>query len=287
MSGPADQLSLLSPDLLRHSPELVSSFRRLARATVVGLGWHYLLDLTWIARELGEPANLKVLDAGAGLGVLQWHLAEGGAQVLSVDRTDRSRLPATVRDQFRIRGLAPGDLAPRIAAWTSTKSILRGFAGRIAMRRRPPAKGSVTIHRGDLDRLDLIPDQSVDVVVSVSALEHNDPKNLPGLVGELLRVLKSGGRLLATLSAARGDDWLHVPSKGWCYSEATLRKAFQISPSTPSNWESFEFLFGELAGCEELRRGLSWRYRLSGRNGMPWGRWNPTYLPVGVLKVKK
>ena len=48
-----------------------------------------------------------------------------------------------------------------------------------------------------------------------------------------------------------------------------------------------ELLGRQLARCAELRVSLSWRYRLSGRNGMPWGRWDPRYQPVGVCKVKR
>ena len=52
------------------------------------------------------------MDAGAGTGVLQWYLAEQGAEVLSVDRGSRSDLPLRFRRRFHVQGLRPQDLAP-------------------------------------------------------------------------------------------------------------------------------------------------------------------------------
>jgi SAM-dependent methyltransferase len=282
----SDRLILLSVDLLRERPDLASRFQRLSRTTLVALGWHYLLDLIWIACELGSPAGKKVMDAGAGLGVLQWYLAEEGADVLSVDRSDRSRMPESLRARFRVAGFAPGDLAAPCSIWKHGRLIPREVVGRFVGLRTRPTEGRVTILRGDLGMLNGVTDRSLDAVVSVSALEHNDPERLPAVVDELLRVLRPGGRLLATLPAARDRDWYHVPSAGWCYSEGTLRQAFRLAPAAVSNWTEFDRVFEALCRSRELRSGLSWRYRLSGRNGMPWGRWDPRYHPVGIYKVK-
>jgi hypothetical protein len=43
----------------------------------------------------------------------------------------------------------------------------------------------------------------------------------------------------------------------------------------------------KLRACTELRENLASFYFRSGENGMPWGKWDPQYQSVGVLKVKR
>jgi len=106
------------------------------------------------------------------------------------------------------------------------------------------------------------------------------------VVRELLRVLRPGGLLLATLGGARERDWFHAPSAGWCYTEDTLRRAFQLPDETRSNYERYDEFFEALKVNRELQSSLAGFYFRSGRNGMPWGRWDPKYQTVGVCKVK-
>ena len=131
-----------------------------------------------------------------------------------------------------------------------------------------------------------IPDNSLDAVVAVSALEHNTPEGLSEVVKELQRVLKPGGILLATLGAAKKDDWFHQASHGWCYTDTSLRKLFDLPASTPSNYAAYDQIMTDLKNCSELRDNLASFYYKSGDNGMPWGVWDPQYPPVGVRKVK-
>jgi hypothetical protein len=123
--------------------------------------------------------------------------------------------------------------------------------------------------------------------VAVSALEHNPPESLPIVVAELMRVLKPGSKLLATLGASRDKDWLHVPSQGWCFTEASLRRLFDLSSDVSSNYDDYDVLLAALRDCVELRSGLASFYYHSGENGMPWGQWDPQYQAVGVCKVKR
>jgi SAM-dependent methyltransferase len=235
------------------------------------------------------------MDAGAGTGVLQWYLAEQGAEVISVDRLSRARLPLRFRSRYNVRGLRAHDLVP-------TSKLLRdSFAENAKLRfnLKPQArdlagwadpyraKGRVIIYNQELQNLCDLADASLDAVVAVSALEHNPPEELPAVVAELLRVLKPEGMLLATLGAARDADWLHTPSQGWCYSEASLRRHFDLADEAPSNYDRYDALFAALRGCDELRHGLASFYYKSGENGMPWGRWDPQYQTVGVCKVKR
>jgi ubiquinone/menaquinone biosynthesis C-methylase UbiE len=294
-----DRIEILSTQLLDQERPLVTDLKRFARRLHLEFGWHYLLDLIWILRHLGPAREKRIVDAGAGVGIMQWHLAERGAEIISVDRLGRADLAIRFRQRFDIQGLREQDLAPlseaksRPEGQTPMRVLASGMAERVRSglnSRRPdttePVRGRVILYNQDLKDLPDIPDNSIDAVVAVSALEHNPPDDLALVVGELMRVLKPGAILLATLGAAKDDDWYHVPSSGWCYSEATLRKVFQIAPQIPSNYADYDSILFELRGCRELRKGLAGFYLRSGNNGMPWGYWDPQYQPVGVCKVK-
>jgi hypothetical protein len=101
-----------------------------------------------------------------------------------------------------------------------------------------------------------------------------------------MRVLKPGGLLLATLGAARDADWFHEPSRGWCYTEASLRSLFSLAEDIPANYSHYDELLRDLKNCSELRDNLADFYFRSGDNGMPWGKWDPRYQSVGVCKQK-
>lgn len=220
----------MSTELLNRHRSVVSVFEALARKVQKGLGWHYLLDLPWAANEIlreGSRPSL-VLDAGAGTGLMQWHLAEQGIDVISVDRLSRYHLPDHFRCLYQVAPWRDGHLGPQPR---SVRRALRRLFGR---RRRKPA-GTVYIYNHDLSQLVDIQDSSVDCVVSISSLEHNSPDDLRIIVQELLRVLKPGGKLVATLGAAQDKDWLHGPSQGWNYTERTMRDIFQLAPECPSN----------------------------------------------------
>ena len=289
-----EKIEILSVELLNQNRPQVVALKQLAKSLGLEFGWHYLLDLTWILQHLGPVQGKRIIDAGAGTGVLQWYLADGGADVLSVDRLSRSHLALRFRNRFNVHGLRPIDLAPagkvfrsNFRGGASFSNIItrqtRDLVGIASIRRSP---GQVTIYNQDLKNLADIPDNSIDAVVAVSALEHNQPEGLAQVVTELLRVLKPGAPLLATLTAGHPEDWWHEPSSGWCYTDDSLRHLFQLDPDTPSNYDRFEELLTEIVNCAELRDGLARFYFQTGNNGMPWGRWEPQYSPVGVCKIK-
>lgn len=290
----SEKIEILPVSLLDENRATVQSLKRLARALGLDFGWHYLLDLTWIIQHLGPPKGKRIMDAGAGTGVIQWYLADRGADVISVDRESRAALPLRFRKRFNVTGLRPQDLQPASQALRLSWNKASRPPFKITAQRRDllsliqwqRAAGRVTIYNQDLRTLTDIPDNSLDAVVAVSSLEHNSPQDLECVVDELLRVLKPGGLLLATLGAAPDQDWFHEPSKGWCYSEASLRRYFRLSSQVPSNYHRYPELFNALANCAELRDNLAAFYFRSGDNGMPWGKWNPQYQPVGVCKIK-
>ncbi len=300
LPGRADgsAIELFDVRWLEEEPAGWRAFQALAGRLGIGLGWHYLLDLIWITRNLGPVPGLTILDAGAGLGVLQWWLAERGARVISVDRQDRSDLPGRFRLRYRVSGLRATDLKPLAAQvanrWGDASrgpgkrvaAIVRslGSAGLVLLT--PKAEGRIWLYRADLADLRDVESESVDAVVSLSALEHNPPDVLAQIVPELLRVLKPGGVLLATLAAAEGADWYHEPSRGWCYSEESLRRCFGLPHDVASNYGSYAEYFARLTASEVLRDNLPAHYFQSGDNGMPWGIWDPKYMPVGVRVTK-
>jgi SAM-dependent methyltransferase len=292
-----EKIEIPSVDLLDRQRDVVNKLWDVSRATRVEPGWHYLLDLAWIAENLGPVEGKQILDAGAGMGLMQWYLIESGAaEVISADRGSRYDLPLVMRSRYKVRGLRQSDLG---SAWNVLKGnvsrasgfgkivyFLRGLVALVMIALPRRFSGRVLIYNEDLTCMPDIPDNSLDAVVAVSALEHNSPEGLQKVVAEIMRKLKPGGKLLATLCAGKDKDWFHEPSHGWCYTDATLRRLFDLPDDTPSNYARYDELFNSLKNNTELRKKLAKIYFQSGDNGMPWGRWEPQYQPVGVCKVK-
>jgi SAM-dependent methyltransferase len=294
---PGDKIEIPSVELLDRHRKVVNALWRVSHATRVEPGWHYLLDLIWIAENLGPVSGKRILDAGAGMGLMQWYLIEqGAAEVVSADRGSRSSLPLVMRSRYKVHGMRPADLDPALAVFKGNVArasgtgkfiyALRGLAG-LALTALPKRfTGQVTIYNQDLTQMPEIMDNSLDAVVAVSALEHNTPEGLQKVVAEIMRKIKPGGKLLATLCAGQDKDWFHEASKGWCYTDTSLRRLFDLPEDTPSNYDRHDELLASLRSCAELRDNLAKIYFQSGDNGIPWGKWDPQYQPVGVCKIK-
>ena len=267
------------------------------------LGWHYRLDLAWILSVLeasGIPKHARIADAGAGNGVLQFLVAERGFDVLSIDYAERhiNRLQhlthrikmgdsgqAFDTEYLRLLSKASGSKTARtgrLRGRLSTALTLLRF-GPWFLGARILRGGSIEYHRADLSRLDAIPSASVDCVVSISAIEHVERPVLKRAISELCRIVKPGGFVACTTSASEGEDWFHKPSQGWCFSKQTLVDLFEL-PGEPADWSDYESSMRRLKENRELQDRLPAQYKLSGDNGMPWGVWNPQYLPVGIIK---
>jgi len=328
------RIELLSPELFRTRKEDVEQVELLQKMLRFEVGWHYILDLAWLLRELREvPPRSLVLDAGAGMGLAQFIALDLGMDVLSVDFVNRSVNRKFVKERYgehihfandqskefrsayiehlestySLSGSADPD------AKNGTKQTDGGLADFIRSQREKPEGrlasfvrriigrsgegpsgfpqaspaniGQLFLMKGDLSDLAEIPDNFVDAVISVSALEHNDAAAAGKCVNELLRVCKPGGKLAITVSATEGEDWHHDPSKGWCFSEQTLKRIFQLDDSVESNCdragEIMQLLKSDNNGLQER---LASFYFKSGDNGMPWGKWNPEYIPVGIVR---
>lgn len=292
-----DKIEILSIALLERNPAQVAALKKLGHQLNIQLGWHYLLDLTWILENLGDPRGQSLMDAGAGKGLLQWYLLEqGAARIVSVDRLDRSELVLSKRARYAVSGMRASDLKPPTAVIQKNVhlasggqkivSLVRGVGSLVLIALPKTFPGRLVFYNQDLTNMPEVADNSLDAVVAVSSLEHNTPENLQKVVVEIMRKLKPGGRLLATLGAARGKDWLHEPSQGWNYTDESLRRIFTLAPGAASNYDQYDQLFAALKNCAELRDNLAPFYFRSGSNGMPWGKWDPQYQPVGVCKIK-
>ncbi len=291
-----EKIELLSVSLLDSERKRITELKNLAQSLKLEFGWHYLLDISWILSQIDQIADRRFMDAGAGTGLIQWYLAENSATVISVDRESRENLAPRFRRRYSVEGLRPEDLSSEKksseVATKSFKSLAADWVDQIRFgadklfSNNEDSPGKVIIYNQDLTDLADIGADSIDVIVAVSSLEHNSQEGLEAVVLELMRVLRPGGALLATLGASKKDDWFHEPSQGWCYSENTLRKIFKVSSETQSNYSQYDSLFEELVTNQELKNNLASFYFKSGDNGMPWGEWNPAYQPVGICKIK-
>jgi ubiquinone/menaquinone biosynthesis C-methylase UbiE len=169
------------------------------------------------------------------------------------------------------------------------KSLARGVAGYIAGTNRSHLKnGTVSFLNCDLRNLAEIKDNSVDIVVSVSSLEHNEHiSTVKAIVQELERILMPGGRMLITLPAAHKQDWFFVPAYSWCFTDNTIRDIFNFSRDVSSNYSHYEHHFDNIKRSKDLKKNLSWRYFFTRKSGMPLGKWEPKYIPVGIIKIKQ
>lgn len=285
------------------------------------LGWHYYLDLAWIIRQVKMlPRGALLLDAGAGSGILQFILAELGYNVISADFADRSLSRQYLSRYCKIIHYLNSQNKVFDNRYTRhLKSTYGGNSSRLCRvlpllkkerkvdtvsliennRFRPEGEphllegdvarncGRIFMYKCDLKDMPLLPDGFVDGGVSVSALEHNDHADFEKCMDEILRITKPSGRVFVTVSASLSADWFHDPSKGWCYSEETLKRLFRLSEGVESNFSRKDELFSEFRKeGNELHKRLDSVYFESGDNGMPWGVWDPKYLPVGVCKFK-
>lgn len=257
------------------------------------LGWHYMLDLIWICFQIKDlPPGSTVLDAGAGYGLLQYVLVKLGMRVISVDFVPRKGPRAlrciSVSAGEEFSNEYTGHLQQTYSISTERDASERVFSSQAEMKGMlETTSADIIFYRSDLASMSLLENESVDAVVSVSALEHNSMAGTTSAIKECLRVLKPRGVMLATTSASNTADWYHEPSKGWCYSEGSLRKMFELSKSVDSNFDEYsEIMIGLRELGNELHIQLAPFYFSSGNNGMPWGRWDPAYVPVGVRKVK-
>jgi ubiquinone/menaquinone biosynthesis C-methylase UbiE len=304
-------IELLSPQLIIEHKDSLQQIENLSNSLWREIGWHYQLDFLWILsnlKQLGVPGGANIVDAGAGNGLLQYLLAEQGYNVISVDFSKR-RFPFLASLAFPInQNRRSGDAEPKEDHYIGHLSSVGSFSTRI---RRLPVKllknrfdllgyckliigrftgkrkpGTIIQYCTDMKHMNVLASDSIDAVVSVSAIEHMEKDDISVAIDEFYRILKPKAALLVTTSASK-EDYFHEPSKGWCFSEQTLIKIFGLTKAVSlSNYHDYDAVLGEIRESEYLKQKLSSLYFASYENGMPLGIWDPKYIPVGIITRK-
>jgi len=317
-----DKIEILSLDLFEKLKDEMNIVETIQKYFNIGIGWHYYLDLAWMISIVKDlPKGSLLLDAGAGSGLSQFILSELGFNVISVDFANR-QFPrhvlkryepiihyindqSIVYDNVYTRHLESTyrlrlDGKKTKGSYPDNPESVKQFIEHHRLKPIEPSKektggvlkenpihncGRIFIYKSDIKNMFLIPNNLVDGVISISALEHNDHNGFEQCINELLRVTKQDGSLAVTVSASLRDDWYHEPSKGWCYSEKTIKRLFNLDDNVESNFSQINVFFDKFKKeNNELHKRLAPFYYKSGENGMPWGKWDPKYLPVGVVK---
>ncbi|MEO8376062.1 MAG: class I SAM-dependent methyltransferase [Candidatus Sumerlaeota bacterium] len=288
-----DKIELLSEDLIEQHPGLAMEVLGASSRLAIPLGWHYLLDLIWILRELGERKSLTILEIGAGMGLLQFLLADRGHKVISADMRVRTP-PTQTGGLYNFDSLGTSDSidhaylkhhslqnAPRKSALKKLKSMLKPGGTRSSM----PARDlpTITLYRCDATLMTEIADKTVDAVISVSAMEHNEPSQAKRINAEAIRTCRVGGFILHTTSACKSGQQFHAESHSHLLGEAELAAVYSLGNFT-SNFAQYDTFEKNLGNARHLNRWLAHTYYRSEKNGMPWGIWNPAYMPVALRK---
>lgn len=308
-----DKIELLSLEILETHKKYVELVDEACLALNLNLGWHYILDIPWVLKEIqGLQKPSIVVDAGGGVGAIGWTLALLGHKIINVDFR-RMEPPKSFTDLFpvdyldqekefedvyidhfknqkveeseiekpneeeRLKEIERRTIKPELHQ--EKRTLLEK-----KLKKNPPH--TITFYKSDFRDMANIPSESIDAIVSISAIEHTEDKNIKEISKEFNRILKPGGKMVITTSAAK-VDWYHKLSRGWCFSEKTLRDAFDLDSEAYSNYDRHDSIFEEIKSSKELEERLAPLYFKSGKSGMPWGVWNPTYIPVGLVKTKK
>ncbi len=272
------------------------------------LGWHYITDIVWMySRVKNWPRTFKVLDAGGGNGPVQFFLAELGFNVTNIDMA-LPEPPFAYRDRYRMeRRILPsfkpteyksfldanfnvGGFKNRIVNWIRKSTFYRAMKAKSYARlhdawRTQAGLSSQSLGRvewlvGNLCEMPEIADASFDAVVSLSAWEHIPVDFLAPALKEIRRTLKPGADWAVTTSGTeQAKTWWHEPSQCWCFTAEDFEEKFGAKAAFPHDPA---LVMNRYKQCRYLQENLSTFYKSSGSNGMPWGVWDPKYIPVGL-----
>ncbi len=284
--------------------KLVESFLKATGRSQIG--WHYITDITWIYSKVKHwPKNLKILDAGGGGGPVQFLLAEMGFNVTNIDmvlpepsgaykhryHTQLKTLPSYVSTPYKnlLASSSPSIKQP-LKHWLKENPILKYILSqkyslvhnqwKAAVGWSEQSLGQLDWYVGNLCYMPEIADASFDAVVSLSALEHIPLTDLDSALNEIRRVLKPDAKWAVTTSGTEKEfTWLHEPSQGHCFSILDLEKHFA---ATSAKYQVPDDILEKYRINDYLKEHIADFYKTSGKFGMPWGIWDPKYIPVGL-----
>ncbi|MCP4157730.1 MAG: class I SAM-dependent methyltransferase, partial [bacterium] len=201
-----DKIELFSEKLIDENKDLALEVLGYAQKFGKSQGWHYVLDMIWVLKELENKKGGTILAAGAGLGLLQFILAARGYRMVSVDVNQRKK-PVFIENIYHVQYMGTeADITHPFLEWHQLKR--EGGKATQNEAENPSGLPTIIFYHADLHNMELLKDNSIDAVVSISALEHNPPEKLEGVVSELGRVLKHNGKMYLTVSTAK-EDFFH------------------------------------------------------------------------------
>lgn len=303
------KIELLSCNILNENEHILRDIDLLTKGLFKEIGWHYYIDLSWVINWLQRQDILPgatILDAGAGNGLLQYLLSFYGYNVVSVDFSPRtinlfakllfkferiktnkrfsnsyiSHLKDVSSLKYKIKRLWYLFIKGHINIFSFGNLVLKFHSSKI----KP---GKITIYQADMRDMKEIPSNSVDAIVSISAIEHMEIDSIKCAINEFIRILKNNKPMIITTSASKLGDWYHQPSEGWCFSYQTLSALFKLGDDYSSTFNEYDNVFSEYKNNSFLKKKLASIYFVSDKNGMPNGIWNPQYVPVGILTYKE
>jgi ubiquinone/menaquinone biosynthesis C-methylase UbiE len=302
------KIELLSCKILAENEQVVNDIDLVRKGLFKDIGWHYYVDLVWVISWLQKmeiKPGATILDAGAGNGLLQYLLSYYGYNVLSVDFSPRRTNPLTIL-QFRIEkkkstkvfsdsyishmrnlsnfkftGKKLGSFIKngQLNIMSMIKLFVRIYFGR-------SRSGKILLYQADMRNMNEIPENTIDAIVSVSAIEHLEFDSIKLAINEFTRVLKQNHPMIISTSASKYHDWYHQPSQGWCLSLETLSSLFAFGDEYANAFDDFDDVMSEYRNNSFLKEHMASIYRISRNNGMPEGVWEPEYIPVGIVTTK-
>jgi len=305
------QYEFIDPDMQIASEDfrIIELFLQMTNRTQIG--WHYISDITWIYSHIKHwPRDFKILDAGGGAGgPVQFLMAELGFDVTNIDLNlnqpafayqKRYQCEYEVLPSFQNTAygtfLAGADGKKRhrksliktmkqslpYKLWSARQYAIKHEKWRNAMGLLDTRVGSVRWFKGNLSDISDLPDNTFDAVVSLSALEHIHFAEIKNAVEEIKRVVKPNGRWAVTTSGTeKAETWFHKPSQGNCFSSRDIEIIFTASSKGAQDPQE---TLKKYRGNSYLKQNLPEIYFKSGEYGMPLGKWDPKYIPVGVFK---
>ena len=280
-------------------------------------GWHYDLDIIWVLKEL-ESLNLKqgatILDAGAGLGMMQFILASRGYNVISLDFTDRE-IPKNsigifevnkidnkldgytheymeymtygVKKHYKLINIlklgGKAILNPLKAIKYINKKVSTYLYVNNERKKEHTQFGKITFLRGTFNNIPM-DNNSADALISISAFEHNSFEDMKSSVLEFSRVIRDESFMFITTSA-KDKTWYQKASKGWCFDKDTLSDFFRIDSN------NIEFNYKEkkdkIINSKILKDRLGEYYKHPQNLTIPNGLIKYIeYIPVGIKRKK-
>ncbi len=303
-----NSIELLSSQILDENDPVLQEIQALANGMFKEIGWHYYVDILWVVKTLLNQNILPgstIVDAGAGNGLLQFILSWYGYNVISVDFSPRrfNSLEKTffIFDKIDTSTRFSHTYISHINEISNVKNKIKRLlhligkgrlnifsVGKLAYRRYSSKNkpGKISLYQADIRNMSDISSESIDAVVSISAIEHMEPNSINNAIQEFMRILKADKPMIVTTSASKSGDWYHQPSEGWCFSLQTISLMFGLENNEEIEFSEFDKILAEYKENTFLRKRLASVYFISDKNGMPKGVWNPMYIPVGIIKTE-